>query len=560
MRMSKQGTVIGEILSGATITKAYCDLYAPYETKIRGGMFVIIDDDRTNKRLLARVADIAPEHSFYRKGDAWSGARRMQVKFPEEVATRYVSCELDILAEINQNELRTPRTSPFPGSKVIWPTSQELSRLFIPDHSEALANFAGLLDYSDVPIPLLIKNIPMHIGIFGVTGSGKSFTVGALIEALSNISYGDTKLRYPMIVIDSHGDYREYGEVGSNYGVKSELYGLPGSDRKKFMWLYIDLRELDVETLSEMIISFYSGVEMPAAIQVWALKLAIGELCRNKGWSKPDNRLFTDSNIYNELLQYIDELTKRPEKRKLTYLKSLPTIHPQTADAVKRALDKFCEATKAGKPDSLLLSWRWEDFMDKLTVEGKVAIIDLSPEGAPNIDITVKQLFVGYLTYVVFKKFSELKSLGKQRFLLLIIEECQNYCPNVALYAIGSPHFAKKYLSLVATQGRKFGASLALITQRPAFVDPAILSQCNTFFIHRIAPGDLSYVLTVTGGLAETLAKKLTVLERGQLIISGVMIPTFFPLIASVTEAHRKAPHRAGTVNPAETLYNLQHK
>ena len=385
---------VGETLSGATVTRVLCDLYEPYETSIKVGMFLIITDPETNQRLLARVANIKPEHSFYRPGDAWSGARRAQVKFPREVGTKYVSCELEVVAKISNGRLEPPRVPPFPGSLVIKPNPTELKKLFLPSSEEAIAEFAGLKDYPTVPIPLLVKNVPMHIGIFGVTGSGKSFTVGVIIEALSKIRYKNTELSYPMIIIDSHGDYREYGIEGEKYGVKGELYGLPGSDRRKFNWIYMDLRELTFDTLAEMIVSFYSGVEIPSPIQVWALKFVIEEYCKFKGWTNnPDNRLFSDDSTYNELLNWIYELRKKPKERP-DHLKKLPTLHAQTADAISRALDKFRDATRADKLDRLVQSWNWTNFLESITKEGKAVVIDLSPEGAPNTDITVKQLFI----------------------------------------------------------------------------------------------------------------------------------------------------------------------
>jgi len=47
----------------------------------------------------------------------------------------------------------------------------------------------------------------MHIGVFGETGSGKSYNMRYLIKLLSNIKIGDNITALPMIVIDANGDY-----------------------------------------------------------------------------------------------------------------------------------------------------------------------------------------------------------------------------------------------------------------------------------------------------------------------------------------------------------------
>ena len=569
----RESEAIGEVLSGASTLGALCDLYAEHETEVSAGMFLVIKDSRRRGlKFLARVADVSPKHAFYRPGDAWSGARRARIQLPSEIGTQYVTCALEIVAEIDENgKLRPPTSAPFPGSEVIRPSSKELFSYFAPDEQEAVALFAGMKEYSNVPIPLLVNNIPMHIGVFGVTGSGKSFTVGVLIEAFSKFKYRangeEVELSYPMLIIDPHGDYREYGQrEGWDAGIRGKLYGLPGSDRRIFEHVHIDLSELDIDTLAEMIVSFYSGLEVPPPIQVWGAKLAIELTCRElHGLRRPDNRLFTNDSIYQDLQDVVHELSKASEKRSMEELSKVRArLHPQTVDAIVRAFDKFRGAVRADEPTKCLLGrGRWAERIDRLIRRGEVAVIELSPEGAPGVDITVKQLFVGYLAYVLFRQFYEYKMRAvregeEDRFLLFILEEAQNYCPNMSLYAIGAPHFSKKYISTIATQGRKFGLSLLLITQRPAFVDTAVLSQFNTFFIHRIAPHDISYVCTVTGGLPKSIEARLSTLDRGEVVISGVMLPTFFPLVAKVEKEHRRVEHRAGKVNPAKSLLLIQ--
>jgi hypothetical protein len=46
---------------------------------------------------------------------------------------------------------------------------------------------------------------------------------------------------------------------------------------------------------------------------------------------------------------------------------------------------------------------------------------------------------------------------------------------------------AKRALAKIAKEGRKYGASLCVVTQRPAEIDPTILSQCNTVFALRMS-------------------------------------------------------------------------
>jgi DNA helicase HerA-like ATPase len=135
-----------------------------------------------------------------------------------------------------------------------------------------------------------------------------------------------------------------------------------------------------------------------------------------------------------------------------------------------------------------------------------------------------------------------------------VIEEAQNYCPNLAEYRIGYS-LARDVLQQIATQGRKFGLCFCLITQRPSYVDPVIMSMCNTFLIHRIAPGDEGFVRRVTGGLPESLERKLTRLETGRVIITGQAIKSGLPMLAGIRMGiDRIVEQKAGKVEIAPGL------
>ena len=76
--------------------------------------------------------------------------------------------------------------------------------------------------------------------------------------------------------------------------------------------------------------------------------------------------------------------------------------------------------------------------------------------------------------------------------LLLMCEEAHRYAS--ADHSLG---FAptRRALSRIAKEGRKHGVSLGLVTQRPAELDPTIISQCSTLFVMRIANGEDQAIL-----------------------------------------------------------------
>jgi DNA helicase HerA-like ATPase len=300
----------------------------------------------------------------------------------------------------------------------------------------------------------------------------------------------------------------------------------------------IDLNEFkdSPRDLAEAIIVYYAGEVTGRELQASALGALLKDMIES-GRINDLNVLFTNRKLYESLLDYV---YNPPQGI---------SIAPQTAEAIKRQLDTF----KRDVVDSYPLLGRAQPFtrstVDELVKKGGMAVIDFTVIGAPGYPMHLKQFIVYYIAYLLFKRFVEYKQQEElQRFLLFLIEEAQNYCPNLAEYRIGYS-LAKDVLQRIATQGRKFGLCLCLITQRPSYVDPIILSMCNTFFIHRIAPGDEGFVRRVTGGLPDSLEKRLTRLETGYVIITGQAIKSGLPTLTRIrTGIDRIVEQKAGKV------------
>jgi DNA helicase HerA-like ATPase len=161
-----------------------------------------------------------------------------------------------------------------------------------------------------------------------------------------------------------------------------------------------------------------------------------------------------------------------------------------------------------------------------------------------------------YLATLLFEQFTQYKMRKEDRYLLFIIEEAQNFCPDKS-YPISSS-LAHAKLSAIATQGRKFGLSLCLISQRPSFVDRIVLSMCNTFFIHRVSPEDVNFVRSISGGLPPSLVPRLTTMSTGDVIITGQMVTVPFPLVVHILESDRKVKPTIGKTNVCERLAELR--
>jgi DNA helicase HerA-like ATPase len=110
--------------------------------------------------------------------------------------------------------------------------------------------------------------------------------------------------------------------------------------------------------------------------------------------------------------------------------------------------------------------------------------------------------------------------------LLLVCEEAHRYMSVDNKVGFGP---TRRALSRIAKEGRKYGVHLGLITQRPAELDPTILSQCNTLFAMRMTNDcDQALLRSAVSDTAADLLAFLPSLGTGEVFAfgEGVALPT----------------------------------
>ncbi len=106
--------------------------------------------------------------------------------------------------------------------------------------------------------------------------------------------------------------------------------------------------------------------------------------------------------------------------------------------------------------------------------------------------------------------------------VLLVFEEAHNYLPSGG----NSISAARRTVERIAKEGRKYGVSCMVISQRPAEVSETILSQCNNFVILRLTnPVDQNYVRKLMSDTFAGLIDTLPSLRQGEALIVGEAIP-----------------------------------
>jgi len=106
---------------------------------------------------------------------------------------------------------------------------------------------------------------------------------------------------------------------------------------------------------------------------------------------------------------------------------------------------------------------------------------------------------------------------------LIVCEEAHNYIPQNG----GAEYNAsKKSLERIAKEGRKYGLSLMVVSQRPSEVSGTIFSQCNNFVALRLTnANDQSYIKSLLPDNSSILVDTLPTLSAGECLVVGDSVP-----------------------------------
>ncbi len=327
--------------------------------------------------------------------------------------------------------------------------------------------YLGVLDGQDVPIFLDIKKtVSKHVSVLAKTGAGKTYTVGVLLEEL-------LKADVPIVIIDPHDEYstlkRENNDSEmSKYGVTPRSY-------------------------ERQITSYTVGFESPGSRQlVLNPKFDLYELIDIMPIRLNDRQKAV---IYNSLQrighenytldELIEEVKADSDKAKWKVISGLETLRDS--------------GIFDGRPVS----------KHELVRPGHASIINLK-----NTDPHIQQLVVAKIARELF----EAKKRDELPNFLFLIEEAHNFCPERSF----GDAISSGILRTIASEGRKFGFNLCIVTQRPARIDKSVLSQCNTQIILKVTnPNDLRAIGQSIEGFTPDMEEDIKQLPTGHALVVG---------------------------------------
>lgn len=379
--------------------------------------------------------------------------------------------EIEFVGEIAAN----PRTSapsfrrgvtlyPTLGDPAIPVSTDDISRVYRKD-SETAIRIGTISKASTVPAMVEINELlGKHVAILGSTGTGKSCAVALLLRRVIE----KAPLAH-IVLLDAHNEYAAAFEDLAEI-ITPETFRLP-------FWL------LEFEELCEILIGQDgdSPVEMEILRELIPLARArFGSnqrrdrlLIRNQGETRPSAVTVNTPLPYriSDLLSLLDEGIARggdPRGSEILYKRLKSRIEFISRDP--RFAFMFGSETIQDNLASILSQ------LFRIPVAGKpIALVELG-----SLPSEAHQVVVSVLARLCFD-FGLWG--GGHTPLALVCEEAHRFAP--ADHRAGFAP-AQRALSRIAREGRKYGLSLVVVSQRPSELDPALLSRCSTIFTLRL--------------------------------------------------------------------------
>jgi len=119
--------------------------------------------------------------------------------------------------------------------------------------------------------------------------------------------------------------------------------------------------------------------------------------------------------------------------------------------------------------------------------------------------------------------------------VILVLEEAQNYIHQPR--SVDEESIAREVFERIAREGRKFGLSLVVASQRPSELSKTVLSQCNSFIVHRLQnPEDLRYFKEIVPGIYGPMLEQIPALSPQMALVLGECISA--PALVKIREAN----------------------
>jgi len=374
------------------------------------------------------------------------------------------------------------------------------------------------------------KLFQRHAVIVGSTGSGKSWCVAKLIEQIAKLPMANC------ILFDIHGEYS--GEDFKTDGIQHIRVANPSDLGKK------GNLENNVLMLPYWLLTYEEMLAM---------------LLDRSDSNAPNQAMIFSKTVFNEKDSFLDSIGDTKFKGNITIDSPIPYKLENVLAEIRRLdeemvagartekqgpfngkLTRFIQRLEAKSQDKRLgfmfqisedeVDISWMNKLCNCLMHGTscndkkagIKIIDFS-----EVPSDVLPLVIGLVARIVFTV-QQWTATDKRHPICLLCDEAHLYIPERtsqdAAAELGLKNFER-----IAKEGRKYGVSLTVISQRPAEVNRTVLSQCNNFIALRLSNAeDQAVIKKLLPDNLAGLTDVLPILDIGEALIVGdaSLLPT----------------------------------
>jgi len=406
---------------------------------------------------------------------------------------------LNIMGEITTNDttretkfFRGVRSFPVLGEAVYTMSAQELTLIFNRENEDCIEVGRLQQDNSIVAKVRIDDLLSKHFAIIGSTGSGKSCTVALVLQAILKEN--------PMghvVLFDPHNEYSK------SFGDRAEVIDQETLDLPLWIFDFVETCELlcseiedqareETEILHDLLLKAKRLYDRSVKSGTISSQVKLDDI---EAELQRSTHITLDSPVpyrIRDVAKLIDhEMGKLDNANNLAPYRRL---NRRIATLIADPRYQFVFKNQASPRPIEEIVGR----IFRLPVNGKpISCLDFSgiPSEALNIVVSV----VSRLAF-------ELATWSERKLpILLVCEEAHRYIPRDKSLGF---HSTRKIIGRIAKEGRKYGVSLAIISQRPSELEPSTLSQCSTIFSMRLSNElDQNFVrAAVPDGAAELLS------------------------------------------------------
>ena len=408
--------------------------------------------------------------------------------------------EIQILGEIADEQKGFQRgVSSYPplDAQITTVTMRDISTIYARPSASNI-HIGQLRHNPKVPAFALTDSLlGKHFAVLGTTGSGKSCAVTVILKSILD--------EHPLghiVLIDPHNEY------GPAFGESAELLN-PSSLQLPY-WL------LNFEEIAHILLG--DGNQENRDVQSALLKDAIVHAKRIfAGADDVDSQITVDTPVPYRLSDLVAKLKDgmgmlNKADGASSYLSLIGRVESLRAD--KRYAFMFQSLAVRDNMEQILAQ------LLRIPTEGKpLTIIDISGLPSEIVDVVVSVLFRLTFELAIWSE------RGKAPPVLLVCEEAHRYVPEEAGVGFAP---TKRVISRIAKEGRKYGVTLCLVSQRPSELAINSLAQCNTVFALRLSnEHDQAFVGRTLSENSRWLVDSLPSLNTQEAVVvgDGVTVP-----------------------------------